>query len=119
MLQMKYLNGVRILSVDEKKLKDTLHKIVEKIKREHPELVEIILFGSFCKNNFSPYSDLDIAIIVSGAERNFIKRVDEYINYFDEMPFDINLLVYTREEFDKMVKNSNTFALEIKNGIKL
>jgi len=63
MLQKKLLNGVEILSVDINKIKKALKNITLKIKRNYPEVVKIILFGSFAKNNYTPYSDIDIAII--------------------------------------------------------
>ena len=53
-LQKQYLNGVEILSVNLNSLLNSLHEIAARIKMQHPEVVEVILFGSFSKNNFTP-----------------------------------------------------------------
>lgn len=119
MLQRQYLDGVRILSVDENSVRESLQKIAIKIKDEHPEVKEIILFGSFSKKDFTPYSDIDLAIIVEKTDKRFIERMDNFIDYFIEVPFDTNLIVYTSQEINQMVKGRNSFAIEIKKGIRL
>ncbi len=119
MLQSQYLDGVKILSVDENSLRESLKKIADKIKAEHPKVKEIILFGSFSKRDFTPYSDMDLAIIVDKTDKKFIERSDDYLDYFTGFPFDANLVVYTSEEIDRMVRSGSSFAIEIKRGIRL
>jgi predicted nucleotidyltransferase len=119
MLLEKYLDGVRILSVDEESLRESLQKIAGRLRAEHSEVKEIILFGSFSKNDYTPYSDIDIAIIVDRSNKKFIERSDDYIDYFIDIPFDTNLVVYSSEEIDRMIMSRNSFAIEIRKGIRL
>lgn len=119
MLLRHYSDGVEILSIDEDSVKGLLQGIASKIKTEHPYVRELILFGSFSKKDFTPYSDIDIAIIVSNIDKDFIKRSDNFIDYFIEVPLDVNLVVYTVEEVSKMVKAKNNFIREVMNGVKL
>lgn len=119
MLEKRYLDGVEILSVNNRNLGEKLREIAHKIKSEHPEVEEIILFGSFSKNSYTPYSDIDIAIIVSGTRKDFIKRQDDFIDYFSSLPFDVNLVVYTSKEFNDMLKQQNNFVREVREGLSL
>jgi len=119
MLRRKLLDGVEILSVDINKIKKDLKEIVLKIKRNHPEVVKIILFGSFAKNNYTPYSDIDIAIVVKKTSKNFVLRQDEFIDYFKHLDFDVNILVYTQDEIEKLKKEDNKFVKEILQGKEL
>lgn len=119
MLQRQYLDGVEILSVDEKKIIKKLKEIAEEIKLKHSGIKEIILFGSFSKKEYTPQSDIDIAIVIDKTEKKFIERADEFIDYFSEIPLDVNLIVYTFEEIDKMAKSENYFIREIMDGIRL
>ncbi len=119
MLQRQYFDGVEILSIELNSLMKILREISARIKVEHPEVNEIILFGSFSKNDFTPNSDIDIAIIVNETNKKFIERLDDYINYFAEIPLDSNLVVYTAGEIERMVKNGYSLAIEIKKGIGL
>ncbi|MCS7287480.1 MAG: nucleotidyltransferase domain-containing protein, partial [Anaerolineae bacterium] len=36
------------------------------MRREHPRVREVVLFGSFARGDFTPRSDVDIAILLSG-----------------------------------------------------
>jgi predicted nucleotidyltransferase len=119
MLLRRYSNGVEILSVDENGIRKSLEKIAIEIKNSHPDVKDIILFGSFSKMDFTPYSDLDIAIIVNKTGKRFVERTDDFIDYFMEIPLDTNLIVYTVEEIDRMTKSGDRFIKEIGKGIRL
>lgn len=119
MLQRQFLDGVEILSVDANNIRKSLQGIAKRIKAEHPEVMEIILFGSFSKKDYTPYSDIDIAIIVDKSDKKFIERSDHFIDYFSEIPFDVNLIIYTSGEINQMVNDGNSFVIEIKKGVRL
>lgn len=119
MLLKQYSDGVEILSVDEERLKKALMEISSKIKEDHPEVQEVILYGSFSKNEFTPRSDLDIAIILDQTEKPFLTRSDDFLEYFWSIPFDVNLVIYTKEEKEKMRAEDHRFLKEILNGTKL
>lgn len=119
MLQKKFLNGVEILSVDKTSVVKALKEIADRIRQEQSRIKEIILFGSFSQDEFTPHSDIDIAIILDKSDKKFIERSDEFIDYFSEMPFDVNLLVYTSGEVNKMVKEKNCFINNILKGTRL
>jgi len=118
-LQKRCLDGVEIISVDYSRLIEALKKISAGIKKDHPEVKEIILFGSFSKDEYTPESDIDIAIILEYSDRSFIERGDEFIEYFASLPFDVNLVVYTSREIEKMIKDNNSFIMEILKGKRL
>lgn len=119
MLRKKFLNGVEILSVEIDKLRNSLKKIAEQIKRDNSSVTKLFLFGSFSKNSYTPYSDIDIAIILKNTKKRFLERQDEFIDYFKGFPFDVNLVIYTEDEFNTMRQELNSFILEIEKGIVL
>lgn len=119
MLAKKYSNGVEIVSLKLDSLKARLKKIASKIQRDHSEVKQVILFGSFARENFTPYSDVDIALIVTTTDKDFIKRQDDFIDYFISVPLDINVAVYTVQEVEKMSKEGNAFIKEILKGFPL
>ena len=82
MLQRKLLNSVEILSVEIDKVRRYLKEAASKIKVEHPKVIKIILFSSFAKKTFTPYSDIDIAIIVKDTiKKKFSQRQDDFIEF--------------------------------------
>lgn len=60
------------------------------------------LFGSFARGDFTPASDVDLVIIVSRSDAHFLVRPDAFRHAFATIPFDVNLLVYTRAEADRL-----------------
>jgi hypothetical protein len=53
------------------------------------------------------------------SNKKFMEMSDEFIDYFSEMPFDVNLIVYTSGGVDKMLKEENLFIIEILKGTRL
>jgi len=115
MLHEKSLGSVKIRSVDYDALMDTIKGNARTIKAQHPLVKNILLFGSFYKRNYTPESDVDIVIIVEATEAPFLQRRDIFIGFFQNIPFDVNILVYTEMEIKKMQKEGNDFINNIIN----
>lgn len=82
-----------------------------------------ILFGSFARGDFSKKSDIDV-IFITQSKESFIDRIGSYIGYLRDKdalkPFDIDVLVYTPEEFLQMKKKGNRFiSRAVKEGVVL
>lgn len=119
MLVKKYSDGVEILSLERNNLIEKLKSLASKIRNEHGEVERIILFGSFARNNFAPDSDVDLAIIVNSTSKDFLKRQDDFIDYFTAIPLDVNLIIYTTRETEKMTSAGSRFAEEVLAGLQL
>lgn len=120
MLQEKSLNSVKIRSVDYDLLIKAIKTDAYTIKAHHPLVKKIFLFGSFSKGNFTPDSDVDLLIIVEETVVSFLQRRDIFIGFFKNIPFDVNLLVYTKMEIKNMQAKGNHFINNImKEAIEL
>ena len=115
MLHVRSLGSVTIHSVDYDALLDQLKNTAGTIKERYPEVERTFLFGSFSKKNYTPESDVDILIAVTGIDLPFLQRRDKFIDFFSGIPLDINLHVYTVNEIQKMLQDDNSF---IKNAIE-
>jgi predicted nucleotidyltransferase len=71
------------------------------------------LFGSFQNRNYTPDSDIDILVVVAHDNHDFLERRDQFINYFKDIPFDVNIIVYTENEINKMLEKGNLFLKNI------
>lgn len=74
-------------------------------------LQRVIVFGSYARGDCDQYSGLDI-IIVCDTQLPFVERFREFHQLF-ELPMAIELLVYTPQEFEKMVKRENPFITPV------
>ena len=67
------------------------------VSRFHPE--KIILFGSQARGGAGPDSDVDLLVVmpVEGSKR---KKATEIVLALQDLPYPIDVLVSTPEEFD-------------------
>ena len=70
-------------------------------------LKKIIIFGSFARGDYHKGSDLDLIIVGEFKER-FIDRIGKIIELNDS-DLEIDVMVYTEEEFQKMIKERRPF----------
>jgi len=70
-------------------------------------LKKIIIFGSFARGDYHKGSDLDLVIVGEFKER-FIDRIGKIIELNDS-DLEIDVMVYTEEEFQKMIKERRPF----------
>lgn len=96
-----------------RKIKNTIFKIVEKIKEEYrPE--KIILFGSYAYGTPNKNSDVDLFILKS-TKKNRIDRFVEVkrIIYDPKIKLVFSPLVYTPREAKRRISLGDDFVKEI------
>ncbi len=74
-------------------------------------LKKIIIFGSFARGDYHKVSDLDLIIVGEFKER-FIDRIGKIIELNDS-DLEIDVMVYTEEEFQKMIKERRPFIEQV------
>lgn len=107
----------------DKKMKDNrqyLPEIIKNIRQIEPH--KIILFGSYADGSFSEDSDLDLIVILDSSE--IAKNYDEKMKnkllvrrsiYELSSKVPVDLVVYTKGEYEIISKSGNSFYNEIKN----
>jgi predicted nucleotidyltransferase len=74
-------------------------------------LKKIIIFGSFARGDYHKGSDLDLIIVGEFKER-FIDRIGKIIELNDS-DLEIDAMVYTEEEFQKMIQERRPFIEQV------
>lgn len=98
-------------AVQRQRLEKALRKYLELVSTR-AKLHEAILFGSYAKDNYSPGSDVDLAIIADGLPA---KATERYAMFKETvLGLDLQPFVYTKQEWDNMIKSSTSFPSEIR-----
>ena len=87
-------------------VKRFINLIIEKFN-----LKKIIIFGSFARGDYHKGSDLDLVIVGEFKER-FIDRIGKIIELNDS-DLEIEAMVYTEEEFQKMIQERRPFIEQV------
>jgi predicted nucleotidyltransferase len=111
MLQERCLGSVKVTSIDYEFLMATLTKIAGHIRNRRSEVRRILFYGSFVRGDYTPESDLDLIITVGETEIPFLFRPERFAEFFQAIPLDVNILVYTDGEIAKMIENGNEFII--------
>jgi len=85
---------------------EKLKAVLERLKEYQPE--KIILFGSYARDEADEYSDLDIVVVKKTAKR-FLERLIEVAKLIDNDLGNVDVFVYTPEEFERMIEWENPF----------
>jgi len=97
-------------AVSRKKVETALQHYLRRISAQI-KVHQAILFGSYSQDNYSPGSDVDIAIISDDLPSDPGKRfamLKDTVLGLDLQPF-----AYTTEEWGKMLETDSSFAAEI------
>ncbi len=113
MLRKKLSGSVEIEAVDREKLIRKLKKAAKRVRAEDALVEAVSLFGSFARSDYTPLSDVDLLIVVAESERPFLQRSEKYSSFFSGIPFDLNVVVYTKEELKALQDEGRPFVLNI------
>lgn len=89
--------------IDEIKIENIISRIA---KGYHPD--KVILFGSFAKGNFTNDSDLDL-LIIKDTDLPKQKRNFEIYKLLRGSMIPMDILVYTKSEFEEEILNKFSF----------
>jgi len=68
--------------------------------RTDPNVVKIVLFGSFAEDRAVPGSDVDILLVLQSDSRRFIYRIQDYPDFFSGPGIVVDVFPYTVDELD-------------------
>lgn len=87
--------SVTVFSLDEGLVRDALAKWLTEV-RKRPEVLAVVLFGSFASGRAVPGSDLDLLIVLREDPRPFPDRIPDYLP--DGIPVPVDVFPYTQAE---------------------
>lgn len=87
-----------------------IERVIECIKRYEPE--KIILFGSYIRGEADEYSDLDF-VVIKKTDKRFLERLIEVAKFIDNELGQVDVFVYTPEEFQRMIEWENPFIEQV------
>jgi hypothetical protein len=89
-------------------LKEKTHDLLKELP-----LKTIILFGSYAKGRYTASSDVDLLVVIKDQHKDYA-----YHKTHNSLGIDnLQLHLYTSEEYEKLRRKSPSFIKEIEKGI--
>ena len=104
-------------TVENPEVQAKLDYLLRRLLPEQSRIEKIILFGSAARGDVARPYDLDLAILAPSREK-FLVRTRRYYQKI-RPDFALDLMVYTPEEFQRMLERGNAFAKEIQKHGKV
>ena len=95
------MSSVIVKSVDEANVRRCVDQYAAGLLSAHPEIEEIVVFGSFANGTYAPGSDVDLFIVLSRSDRSVRDRIPDLLP--GAFPVGVDLFPYTREEIASRV----------------
>ena len=80
-------------------IRDTIAKYIRALEKNNVNVNRAVLFGSYAKGNYSEWSDIDLAVVSSAFEGNWIKDRKKIRAITLSISSDIQVLPYRPEDF--------------------
>lgn len=97
---------------------EKLKSVAQQMKARHPEIEQVLLFGSLARGDAVPGSDADLLVILSSAALPLMERIPRYLPV--GLPLGVDVFPYTQKEIDRMLAAGNHFIGQaVKEGIAL
>ena len=111
------MSSVVIRSADRPAIARAVASYVTLLRARHPEIEEIIWFGSWVTGTPTPGSDVDLCIVLTSSDKRMRDRVPDYLPA--GFPVGVDLLPYTRAEFEQLLEWAPTLHAAITSGRRL
>jgi predicted nucleotidyltransferase len=81
------------------------------MKAAHPEIEQVLLFGSLARGEGVPGSDADLLLILSSSDETMLERIPRYLP--QGLTLGVDVFPYTRAEIAAMLDEGNLFIRQV------
>lgn len=100
--------SVKVIYYNRQAVTQALSAALVSLVRSHPEIEEVVLFGSFVRGDTVPGSDVDMLLILSESLQPFLARIPAYLP--TTVPGGVDVFPYTRQELTRVLEEGNSFV---------
>jgi predicted nucleotidyltransferase len=86
---------------------EELRTAARRMRTSHPEIEQVLLFGSLARDHAVPGSDADLLLILSSSDVPLLERIPRYMPA--GLSVGVDVFPYTRAEIASMQAAGNLF----------
>jgi predicted nucleotidyltransferase len=109
---------VVITYFDKAAIRTAAEALARELAAGHPEVEEVVLFGSVAWGTPVPGSDVDLLLVLTESDRPFPERIARYVPA--SFPVGVDVFPYTRAEIARMAAEGNVLVRDaLRRGVTL
>lgn len=108
------MSSVKIFSVDVAAVRRGMDEYARELLATHPEVEEIVVFGSFENNTYAPGSDLDVFIVLQEANDSPRDRIPRFLPE-KSLSVPVDVFPFTRAELEERHDSPLAVAVQKSN----
>src|SRR5207249_148336 len=112
-MPVRFLNSSVLAWPDKASVEQAVRSWILQERTKHPELLRMAYFGSYARGDYGVGSDLDLIAIVSASSEYFHRRPLSWDLL--RLPVPSDLLVYTEEEWNRLMQEDNRFVRTLRS----
>lgn len=95
--------------------------IAQATQRLRAEFSPVLIyhFGSTSRGAGTVHSDLDLLVVVERSSEDFFDRTQRAFRCLRGVPAPVDVMVYTRAEFDEWTRSPHSFESEVRRNGRL
>jgi UTP:GlnB (protein PII) uridylyltransferase len=106
---------VQVFWLNRPEILNRLQSAVKELTRRHPEIEQVVLFGSLARGEAVPGSDADLLLVLRESREPFLERSARYRPA--EVGIGLDLIVYTQQELAELQAQGNALVAQaLKEG---
>jgi uncharacterized protein len=100
--------SVKVTFTNREQILTALRNLIQEWTQQHPELEQVILFGSYARGDYFPGSDVDVLLILEKSYQSFLNRIPKFLPI--QFPVAIDIFPYTRDEVQRMMQDPHSLV---------
>ncbi len=106
-MQSPFLSSAGPRFVNRDEILDLARETAARIAARHPEVLKVLLFGSFAREDYGARSDLDLLIVLGQSDEPMRERIGRFL--VDAPAYPTDVLVYTEQELRARLAGGDAF----------
>jgi uncharacterized protein len=99
-MQKQSSSSVEVKSIDKRAVRDAVDRFAVRLLASDNDVEEIVVFGSFETDTYSPGSDIDLLIVLRDSKMPPRERIPAFLP--EKFPVPVDVFPFTRAELDEM-----------------
>jgi predicted nucleotidyltransferase len=101
--------SVKVTFTNREQILTALENLIQEWTQQHPELEQVILFGSFARGDYFPGSDVDVLLILESSDQPLLNRIRKFLP--THFPVDIDVFPYTQDEIERKMNDPHSLVV--------